>query len=73
MKVGDIVVCIDTLESSDNTISLHLGSNLCLTFGKEYKIFFNDGHNYIAVINDNGRPAAYKPERFVTLSEWTDI
>ena len=68
------LICID-----DRTDALNFGDGVKeLTFGKEYeiKIFYEayqDGRQYISLINDRGISNDYLIDRFVTLQVFREI
>ena len=68
------LICID-----DRTDSLNFGGSVKeLTFGKEYKIksfyeAYQDGRQYISLINDRGISNDYLIDRFVTLQVFREI
>ena len=69
MKVGDIVVCIDTILENSFWIE-HLNN---LTKNKRYKIIaIHSDFSFIVVMTDFGEKRSFASFRFITLDEFRD-
>ena len=68
MKQYDMVFCID----NNPKIMINETINLvALTLNKAYKVL-NEPYTSktLDILNDDGKKASYRAERFVTLQEW---
>jgi hypothetical protein len=68
MKQYDMVFCIDNNPEGmiNETINL-----VALTLNKSYKVL-NEPYTSktLDILNDDGKKASYRAERFVTLQQW---